>query len=358
MLFLNPLRSPLVLRRARPTLIVCALLAFLLSPVAGLAAKPRAMVFPLLSGEDVNGFEYQQLNSAFYLGLSELEEFELITTFELFSLMHSEELEPSDLQTPEARYAFARRHNVDILIYGGIESFETETVRDLEIRRIGVDLRIASVARQEEFNRVLWSAVVLGESEESAQMLTGLSRLAAVKLLWKRPDVYPVELDYNPEGVSVSLERRKALRERVRSMLAEVQLPSGVEIDRVQVRLREATGTPATAVLGCVTVVGMFILPMTEVETVAEVRVSVKRLSETGGLQIEEFAAVESAEDSFSIWKPREAARGEVTERALDRATEESVRDLRRQSDLFRSRGALLREYLNPAPRPERLQND
>lgn len=307
---------------------------------AGLEARPRLAVLPFGRQDGVSDNEYQQVQSAFYLSLSSAADVEMVTTFDLLGLLNEGGRSREILENDASLYKFAREKGIDLLVLGRVE-LQGE---DGGERSVGLRATLASAAKERVFNSVAWSASLSFNRQQNAQRLIDLSAMAAQKLLWKRPDLYPLSLRFNTENPALSERLQGArFRQRVNELIEANALPPGTEIDAVHVNVRETKSVAPTGVLGCITLVGWIVLPYYSVDYSLDILVRVKRL-EPGGVEFSELRSVATDSQLFHVLSGAQS-RAEPSNALLEKAAGDLRMQIQNDRVLHQNREALLREF-------------
>lgn len=308
---------------------------------AGLEARPRLAVLPFGRQDGISDNEYQQVQSAFYLSLSSAADVEMVTTFDLLGLLNEGGRSREILENDASLYKFAREKGIDLLVLGRVE-LQGEQGGE---RSVGLRATLASAAKERVFNTVAWSASLSFNRQQNAQRLIDLSAMAAQKLLWKRPDLYPLSVRFNTENPALSERIQGArFRQRINELIEASALPPGAEIDAVHVNIRETKSVAPTGVLGCLTLVGWIVLPYYNVDYNLDILVRVKRL-EPGGVEFSELRSVAADSQLFHVLSGAQT-RAEPSGALLEKAALDMRTQIQNDRALHQNREALLREFL------------
>jgi hypothetical protein len=322
----------------------CAALVLIGLSLSGLAAsleaRPKLAVLPFGRQEGVSDNEYQQVQSAFYLSLSTTADVEMVTTFDLLGLLNEGGRSREILENDASLYKFAREKGIDLLVLGRVELQGDDAGQ----RSVGLRATLASAAKERIFNSVAWSASLNFNRQQNAQRLIDLSAMAAQKLLWKRPDLYPLSIRFDTENPALSERVQGArFRQRVNELIEAAALPPGAEIDAVHVNVRETKSVAPTGVLGCLTLVGWMVLPYYNVDYNLDILVRVKRL-EPGGVEFSELRSVAADSQLFHLLSGAQG-RSEPSNALLEKAAGEIRAQIQNDRGLHQNREALLREF-------------
>ncbi|MEQ9365409.1 MAG: hypothetical protein RIF32_14275 [Leptospirales bacterium] len=325
---------------------------------SGVGRPVRLALFPFVRGKNVSDFEYEQISAAFHLALSRSSDFQIVPRFELGRLLHTAEEAGETFDSPERIYALAAAHNIDLLVFGSVGAEIQLQHRGVDLRSVGLKVEIVNVPRKQVFNTVAWSTQHLsGENIQEGEKIADLSTMAAGKLTWGSPGLFPIRVVFDSSSREIiprTFDSDEPYKARVRGRLDELKLPRGVEVDSVLVNIREKRELSTFGAVGCVTLVGWLFVPFYEVDYGLDILARVKFLGERG-VEYREFADAGNDTESFHISAGADKYERRTLE-MLDEVTEGVYASIRGDARLFQDRSELLRKlFLKSAQVPEKV---
>lgn len=325
---------------------------------SGVRGPVRLALFPFVRGKNVSDFEYEQISSAFHLALSRHKDFEIVPRFELGRIIRLAEEAGEKFESPEPLYTMAIANNIDLIVFGSVGAELQLQHRGVDLRTVGLKVEIVNVPRKQVFNTVAWSTSHLsGENIQEGEKISGLSTMAAGKLTWQSPDLFPIRVIFDTQSRDViqrSADADEPYKKSVRDRLEGLRFLPGAEIDSVLVNVREKRGISGLGAAGCITLVGWLIVPFWEVDYNLDILVRVKYLDETG-VQYREFADAAHTTESFHISAGTKKYERPTLE-LLQSVSEQVYSSIRNDEKLFTDRSELLRElFEKSADIPEKV---
>jgi hypothetical protein len=217
------------------------------------------------------------LNAAMHFQLAKEKGIDIVSHLQLNELMQTANLR--DFGDQETIFNLAKNNQIDYVILGTVVAAEVP-VANFFVRTRTMDLRLYRTSDRAIINQVSWVNSAFPQNTALAQAgLENLGRLAIRKILW-RSQFYPVNIFATGDRL-FGLRERAQLQGTVMRAMGSLKLLPGVEIDSVNVNIRENRQVAPTAILGCLTVVGWLFLPYWTVTTTEEVVVHVKAFGGT-----------------------------------------------------------------------------
>lgn len=315
-------------------------------PAKVVGAPVRLALFPFVRGENVTDFEYEQISAAFHLALSRSKDFQIVPRFELGRMLQAAEEAGESFRTPEPIYKLAEANNIDLMVFGSVGAEIRYQHRGVDLRSVGLKVEIVNVPRKQVFNTVAWSTDHLsGENIQEGEKIADLSTMAAGKLTWRAPGVFPIRVVFDARSREIiprEFDADEAYKTRVRDRLQKLPLPPGVEIDSALVNVREKRELSTLGAVGCLTLVGWLFVPFYEIDYSLDILVRVKFLEERG-VEYREFADAGNRRESYHVLTGVENYEGPTLE-LLDEIGQRVDASIRRDRRLFQDRSGLLRK--------------
>ncbi|MBI3395702.1 MAG: hypothetical protein HY042_07705, partial [Spirochaetia bacterium] len=237
--------------------------------------------------------EFNLATAAVALQLGKERDLDVITQIQTDDILRKAEVKASQLLDEKLLIDLGKKNSADWIVFGTLTAKNTQLLQ-YNIRSLELDLMLGRTRDGAVVNKLHWS-MVLWNAQQWPADLEGMTRSAVTRVIWRGPDLYPVNVVVNSTRKRDYAAEQNQVRKLARDELRAMQFPGGTEVESVNVNVRENKSVAPTGIIGCITLVGWIFLPYYQVETNVDVTVRVHVLE---GKELKNYEYKRDAKDS------------------------------------------------------------